>query len=145
MPSPWLLRPAAMVRARSSWPRGGRCRIGMSMTRFCDSAAAKASQGPKADPWGWSSRRAPLSLAAREKDNGDDRAAEGVATAEGGPVDAQVGDHARLRLLVGPSIRPAGRDAQRLAWRGRDQSRDDRRPVLDRAGLCVQISLVADG
>src|SRR5947209_4212743 len=46
-----------MVRASASWPSVGRCRIGMSISRFCDSASTKASRQ------GWSSPRASLSLA----------------------------------------------------------------------------------
>src|SRR3954470_17279762 len=72
MPAPSLLRPAAMVRARSSWPLVGRCRIGMSIARFCDSAAAKASRGSA--PKG-------LVKSARAAKHGEKEGAAMVATA----------------------------------------------------------------
>src|SRR6185312_16968209 len=73
------------------------------------------------------------------------RATQGMEAAEGGTLDAQGCDDARVRLFVRATIRAADRDFERLARRGEDQPRDDRRAVVGRPQLQLQVFVVAVG
>ena len=74
-----------------------------------------------------------------------DEAPKGLRLLRTALGNRKTGDHAGVRLRRGPALHLADRHAQRLARRVGDRPRDDRRAVVDRPRLRVQVPVVAAG